>query len=117
MTVTDALLSEGKYSSANHAKTGFMQNAKVSLGQNIKQGRKLFGSFPIVRKKGRKEDTLELKLLKKYVDDIVCTIKGNPLDYSEYANFLRKNLQFTLETTNGSADLAFLDLNINLNED
>ena len=27
------------------------------------------------------------------------------------------NLQFTLETQNGSGDLAFLDLNINLNED
>ena len=67
--------------------------------------------------KGRKEDTLELKLFKRYVDDIVCTVKGNPLDYLEYANSLHKNLQFILETPNGSGDLAFLDLNINLNED
>ena len=67
--------------------------------------------------KGRKEDTLELKLFKRYVDDIVCTVKRNPLDYLEYANSLHKNLQFTLETPNGSGDLAFLDLNINLNED
>ena len=67
--------------------------------------------------KGRKEDTLELKLFKRYVDDIVCTVKRNPLDYLEYANFLCKNLQFTLETPNGSGYLAFLDLNINLNED
>ena len=67
--------------------------------------------------KGRKEDTLELKLFKVYVDDIVCTVKGNPLDYLEYANSLHKNLQFTLETPNGSGDLAFLELNINLNED
>ena len=51
------------------------------------------------------------------MDDIVCTVKGNPLDYLEYANSLHKNLQFILETPNGSADLAFLDLNINLNED
>ena len=43
--------------------------------------------------------------------------KGNPLDYLEYRNSLHKNLQFTLETLNGSGDLAFLDLNINLNED
>ena len=43
--------------------------------------------------------------------------KGNPLDYLEHARSLHKNLQFTLETPNGSGDLAFLDLNINLNED
>ena len=30
--------------------------------------------------KGRKEDTLELKLFKSYVDDIVCTVMGNSLD-------------------------------------
>ena len=47
----------------------------------------------------------------------LCTVKGNPLDYLEYANSLHKNLQFTLQTPNGSGDLAFLDLNINLNED
>ena len=51
------------------------------------------------------------------MDEIVCTVKGNPLDYLEYANSLHKNLQFTLETPNGSRDLEFLDLNINLNED
>ena len=67
--------------------------------------------------KGRKEDTLELKLFKRYVDDIVCTVKGNPLDYLEYANSLPKNFQFTLEKPNGRGDLAFLDLNINLQED
>ena len=67
--------------------------------------------------KSRKEDRLELKLFKRYVDDIVCTVKGNTLDYLEYAKSLHKNLQFTLETPNGSGDLAFLDLNINLNKD
>ena len=66
--------------------------------------------------KGSKEDTVVLKLFKRYVDDIVCTVKGNPLDYLEYANSLHKNLQFTLETPNGSGDLAFLHQNINLNE-
>ena len=58
-----------------------------------------------------------MKLIKRYVDDTVCTINGNPLGYLEYANSLHKNLQFTLETPNGSGDLAFLDLNINVNED
>ena len=67
--------------------------------------------------KGTKKDTQELKLFKRYVDDIVCTVKGNTLVYLEFANFLHKNLQFTLETPNGSGDLAFLDLNINVNKD
>ena len=48
---------------------------------------------------------------------MVCTVKGNRLGYREYANSLHKNLQFTLETPNGSAVLAFLDLNIKLNEE
>ena len=89
-----------------------MQNFKVSLTQNIRPCRKLFGSVPIVLKK----DTLDLNLFKRYVDDIVCTVRGNPLDYLEYAYSLHKNLQFTLETPNGSGDLAVLDLNMNLNE-
>ena len=67
--------------------------------------------------KGRKEDTLEMKLFKRYMDDIVCTVKGNPLEYLEYASSLHKSLQFTHETTNGSGHLAILDLNINLNAD
>ena len=50
----DTLLSEGKESSANHAKTVFMQNFKVSLTQNIRPCRKLFGSVPIVQKKVEK---------------------------------------------------------------
>ena len=44
----------------------------------------------------------------------VCTVKRNPL---EFANLLHKNLQFTLETPNGSGDLTFLYLKINVNED
>ena len=67
--------------------------------------------------KGTKEDTQELKLFKRYVDDIVFTVKGNPLDYLESANSLHMNLQFTLEKPNVSGDLAFLDININVNED
>ena len=67
--------------------------------------------------KGTKEDTEQLKLFKMYVDDIVCTVMRNPLDYLEYSNSLHKNLKYYLETTNGSGDWSFLDLNINVNED
>ena len=52
-----------------------------------------------------------------YVDDIVCTVKGSPLDYFEYANSLHNNLQFTFETENDNGDLTFLDLNINVIKD
>ena len=64
-----------------------------------------------------KEDTEELKLLKRYMGDIVCSVKGEPLNYIEYANSLHKNLPYTLETQNGSEDVEFLNLNINENED
>ena len=66
--------------------------------------------------KGTKEDTQELKLFKRYVINIVCVVKGNAKDYLEQAKSLHKNLQFFLETPNGSGDLAFLVLNINVNE-
>ena len=67
--------------------------------------------------KDTKDGTQELKLFKKYVDDIVCTVKTNPLDYIESANSLHKNLQFILDTPKGSEDPAFLDLNIKTNKD
>ena len=66
--------------------------------------------------KGRTEQKQKLEQFKWHVDDIVCTVKGNPLEYLEYANSLPNNLQLTLETPNGSGDLAFPDLNINVNE-
>ena len=67
------------------------------------------------------EDTEELKMFTKYVNALVCTVKGNPLDYLdyvnslhkislhylEYANYLHKNLQFNLETPNGSGVIGF----------
>ena len=80
------------------------------------QARKLYGSVPIVQKKARQRKQ-EVKLFKRYVADIVCTVKGSSLDYLEYANSLHKNLQFPLETPSGSGDPAFLDLNIKVNED
>ena len=68
--------------------------------------------------KGAIEDTEELKFfLKRYVDDIVYTVKRNPVDYLEFANSLHKNLQFTLDTPNGSGDLTFINLNIKVIND
>ena len=38
----------------------------------------------------------EMKLFKRYVD-IICTVRGDPDEYSKFANSLHNNLQFTLE--------------------
>ena len=65
---------------------------------------------------GTKKDTQDLKLFNRDSNDIVCTVKGKPLENLGHTSSLHKNLQFTLETPNGSGDLAFLDLNIKGNE-
>ena len=83
---------------------------------SIRTCRKLYGSVPIVRKKVPRR-TQELRIFRRYVDDIVCTVKGDPLEYLENANSLHKHLQFTLETKNCSGDLAFIQLNKNVNKD
>ena len=63
------------------------------------------------------EDTQELKFFEEYVDDRLCTVKGNPLEYLECANSLHKKVQITLETPNCMRTLALLELNINVNHD
>ena len=58
-----------------------------------------------------------MKLIKKFANDIVCTVEANPLHYLQDAISLHENLQFTLEPPNFSGDLAYLDLNTNVNDD
>ena len=117
LTVTNALLSEGKGVECESCKNWFQEKCQDITDTKYQTKQEIVWICSYCTTKCRKEDTLELKLFKRYVDDLVCTVKGKPLDYLECANSLHKNLQFTLETPNGSGDLAFLDLNINLNED
>ena len=56
----------------------------------------------------------EMKLFKRYVDDIICTVRGDPDEYLKFANSLHNNLQFTLEKVNIEENLAFLDINVNV---
>ena len=56
----------------------------------------------------------EMKLFKRYVDDIICTVHGDPDEYLKFANSLHNNLQITLEKVNMDGDLAFLDINVNV---
>ena len=39
----------------------------------------------------------ELKLFKRYVDDIIRTVRGDPNEFLKFANSSHNNLQFTLE--------------------
>ena len=56
----------------------------------------------------------EMELFKRYVDDIICTVRGGPDEYLKLANSLHNNLQFTLEKVNMEENLAFLDINVNV---
>ena len=55
-----------------------------------------------------------MKLFKKYMDDIICTVRGDPEENLKFANLLHKNLQFTLEKVNTEGDLAFLNFNVKM---
>ena len=56
----------------------------------------------------------EMKLFKRYVDDIICTVRGDPDENLKFANSLHNNLQFTLEKVNMEGNLAFLDIKVNV---
>ena len=59
------------------------------------------------------EGRFEIKLFKRYVDDIIYTVRGDPDEHLKFANSVHNNLQFILEI-NMEAELAFLDINVNV---
>ena len=58
-----------------------------------------------------------MELFKKYVDDIICMVRGDPDEYLKFANSLHNKLQFTLKKFNTEGDLGFLDININVSRE
>ena len=64
----------------------------------------------------KEKDTPQLKLILRYVDDIVRTVRVEPSCLLDAANSLHPILQFTLEKTNSEGNLPFLDLNINVSQ-
>ena len=56
----------------------------------------------------------EMTLFKRYMDDIICTVRGDPEKFLKFANSLNNNLQYTSEKVNVEGDLAFLDINLNV---
>ena len=55
-----------------------------------------------------------MKLFKRYMDDIICTVRGDPDKYIEMGNCLLNNLQFSLEKVNMEGKLAFVDIDVNV---
>ena len=55
-----------------------------------------------------------VKVFLRYVDDIVRTVKGHPWVVLEAANKLHPKLQFTIEELDNNGNLAFSDLNVNV---
>ena len=72
--------------------------------------------YCIACKKQQEADRAEngVIVFQRYVDDIVRTVKGDPGLVLEAANKLHPNLQFTIEELDSNGNLAFLDLNVNV---
>ena len=56
----------------------------------------------------------EMELFKRYVDDIICTVRGDPHKLLKFEKSFHNNLQFTLEKADMEGDLAFLEFNVNV---
>ena len=61
------------------------------------------------------EPKTERKLLLNYVDDIICTVNGEPDTLLRKINILREKLEFTMEKPDENCNLAFLGMNIMVN--
>ena len=72
--------------------------------------------YCITCKKQQEADRTEngVKVFQRYVDDIVRTVKADHGVVLEAANKLYPNLQFTIEELDSNGNLAFLDLNVNV---
>ena len=55
-----------------------------------------------------------VKVFRRYVDDIVRTVKGDSEVVLEAANKLHPNLQFAMQELDSNSNLALLDLNFNV---
>ena len=111
------VISRGKLVPCESCKSWHHAKCQVITDTDFKKKQEYVWICSYCAGKDTREDTQELKSFNRYVDDLVCTVKGNHLGYLEYANSLHVMLKFTLETPRGSGVLAFLDLNINVNED
>ena len=64
----------------------------------------------------KKQHSEKIKLFLRHVDDIVRTVKADPEEMLNVANQLRSNLKFSLESANEKGNLAFFDINVNVNK-
>ena len=75
---------------------------------------KQYGIALLAKKKEADRTENGVKVFLRYVDDIVRTVKGDPGVVLEAAIKLHSNLQFTIEELDSNGNLAFLDLNVNV---
>ncbi|XP_063728862.1 uncharacterized protein LOC134856523 [Symsagittifera roscoffensis] len=76
--------------------------------------KKLLNMARCKEQRDQEKPTENVKAFLRYVDDIVRTVKGDPDIVLKAANELHPNLQFTIENPDSNGDLAFLDLNNNV---
>ncbi|XP_063713937.1 uncharacterized protein LOC134841828 [Symsagittifera roscoffensis] len=76
--------------------------------------KKLLNMARCKEQRDQEKPTENVKAFLRYVDDIVRTVKGDPDIVLKAANELHPNLKFTIENPDSNGDLAFLDLNINV---
>ena len=60
------------------------------------------------------EPGTERQLLLRYVDDIVCTVNGEPDTLLRRVSTLHRKLEFKVEKSDENGNLAFLDMTIKL---
>ena len=57
----------------------------------------------------------EGKLVLRYVDNIICTVNGEPDTLLRKVNTLCRKLELAMEEPDENGNLDFLDMNINVN--
>ena len=101
---------------ARDAKTGTNVNAGIYQYASITEIA-WYGESGAMKKQKGEKGTLLVKFFLFYVDDIVRTLEGEPIQVIGVSNSLHPNLQFLLEETIPRDILLFLDLSRNEGQD
>ena len=70
----------GKWVESESCKNWFHAKYQCITDTEFKNMQAIVWISSYCAEKGTKEDTQELNLFKRYLDDVVCTVKWNPFD-------------------------------------